>query len=120
MLDRERWVAATDLERRGRLRAFLVHARSRLAPANVGLPETGHRRVPGLRREEVAELANISAEWYRAFESGRSITISAHVVERLALALALDAFDQATLFRLALPELYRAQIVTLAEPPPTM
>ena len=91
MLDRERWVAATDLERRGRLRAFLVHARSRLAPANVGLPETGHRRVPGLRREEVAELANISAEWYRAFESGRSITISAHVVERLALALALDA-----------------------------
>jgi transcriptional regulator with XRE-family HTH domain len=120
MLDRERWVAATDLERRGRLRAFLTHARSRLAPANVGLPETGHRRVPGLRREEVAELAGISAEWYRAFERGRPITISANVLQRLALALALDAFDQATLFRLALSELYRAQLVTLAEPPPTM
>src|ERR1700728_955779 len=109
-----------DQERRLRLRAFLVHARSRLLPVNVGLPETGRRRVPGLRREEVAELVGISAEWYRLFESGRPITVSSHVLERLAQALGLDAFDQANLFRLALPELYRAQIVTLAEPPASM
>ena len=120
MPDRERWLIATDLERRLRLRAFLMHARSRLSPANVGLPATGHRRVPGLRREEVAELVGISAEWYRLFESGRPITVSSHVLERLSIALGLDAFDQSILFRLALPELYRAQIVTLAEPPPTM
>ncbi len=120
MLDRERWLTATDHERRLRLRAFLMHARARLSPANVGLPQTGNRRVPGLRREEVAELVGISAEWYRLFESGRPITVSSHVLERLSIALGLDAFDQSILFRLALPELYRAQIVTLAEPPPTM
>jgi transcriptional regulator with XRE-family HTH domain len=91
-----------------------------LLPANVGLPETGHRRVPGLRREEVAELVGISPEWYRLFESGRPITVSSHVLEQLARALRLDAFDEAILFRLALPELYRAELVTLAEPPPTM
>jgi transcriptional regulator with XRE-family HTH domain len=116
----ERGLIAMDLERRLKLRAFLMHARSRLSPANVGLPATGRRRVPGLRREEIAELVGISAEWYRMFESGRSITVSAHVLERLTLALGLDAFDQAILFRLALPELYRAQTVVLAEPPPTM
>jgi transcriptional regulator with XRE-family HTH domain len=109
-----------NLERRLKLRAFLMHARSRLSPANVGLPETGRRRVPGLRRAEIAELVGISAEWYRLFESGRPITVSAHVLERLSLALGLDAFDQAILFRLAVPELYRAQSVVLAEPPPTM
>jgi transcriptional regulator with XRE-family HTH domain len=119
-LDRAQWLITTDLERRLRLRAFLMHARSRLAPRDVGLPETGRRRVPGLRREEVAELAGISPEWYRLFESGRPITVSSHVLERISVALALDAFDQSTLFRLALPELYRAQIVALAEPPPTM
>jgi transcriptional regulator with XRE-family HTH domain len=118
--DRAQWLIATDLERRLRLRAFLMHARSRLAPSNVGLPETGRRRVPGLRREEVAELAGISAEWYRLFESGRPISVSPSVLERIAIALGLDAFDQSTLFRLALPELYRAQIVALAEPPATM
>jgi transcriptional regulator with XRE-family HTH domain len=120
MLDREGWLTATDIERRLKLRAFLMHARSRLSPTNVGLPETSHRRVPGLRREEVAELIGISADWYRVFESGRPVTVSSQVLERLSLALGLDAFDQANLFRLALPELYRAQIVTLAEPPPSM
>jgi len=73
MLDRESWLATTDHERRVRLRAFLTHARSRLSPATVGLPQTGRRRVPGLRRGEVAELVGISADWYRLFESGRPI-----------------------------------------------
>ena len=120
MTDRERGLVTTDLERRLRLRAFLMHARSRLSPANVGLPGTARRRVPGLRREEVAELVGISAEWYRLFESGRPITVSSHLLERLALSLGLDAFDQAILFRLALPELYRAELIASVEPPPTM
>jgi len=54
------------------------------------------------------------------FEAGRPITVSAHVLERLAQALGLDAFDREHLFRLALPELYRAQIVTTVEPSPSM
>jgi hypothetical protein len=120
MPDPERWAADADRERRLKLRAFLTHARARLAPANVGLPDTKRRRVPGLRREEVAELVGISAEWYRMFEAGRPITVSPHVLERLTLALRLDAFDQESLFRLALPELYRAQVVTPVEPSPAM
>lgn len=111
---------STDLERRLRLRAFLIQARSRLSPARVGLPETARRRVPGLRREEVAELADVSAEWYRLFESGRPITISSRLVGRLSKALALDAFEEALLFRLALPELYQAELVASVEPPSTM
>jgi transcriptional regulator with XRE-family HTH domain len=118
--DAERRLVATDLERRLRLRAFLTHARSQLAPAAVGLPDTSRRRVPGLRREEVAELAGISAEWYRLFESGRAITVSPQLVERLAHSLGLDAFAESILFRLALPELYRAELIASVEPPPTM
>ena len=68
--------SVVDTERRLRLRAFLVHARSRRSPGSVGLPETGRRRVPGLRREEVAEAAGVSTDWYRLFESGRPITVS--------------------------------------------
>jgi transcriptional regulator with XRE-family HTH domain len=113
-------LATADLERRSRLRAFLTHARSRLSPASVGLPETERRRVPGLRREEVAELVGISPEWYRLFESGRPITVSSHLLDRLARAFRLDAFDQANLFRLALPELYRALATVMVEPPSTM
>lgn len=111
---------ATDIERRLRLRAFLVHARSRLSPAELGLPETGRRRVPGLRREEVSEAASVSTEWYRLFESGRPITVSSRLLGRLSKVLGLDAFEQALLFRLALPELYRAEIVASLEPPQTM
>jgi hypothetical protein len=111
---------ASDVERRLRLRAFLIHARSRRTPASIGFPETGHRRVPGLRREEVAEAANVSTEWYRLFESGRPITVSSRLLARLSRVFGLDAFDEAMLFRLALPELYRAEIVASVEPPRTM
>ncbi|HEV3086923.1 MAG TPA: helix-turn-helix domain-containing protein [Candidatus Elarobacter sp.] len=94
-----------------------MHARARLSPANVGLPETGRRRVPGLRREEVAELVGISADWYRLFESGRAITVSPQLIERLAHSLGLDAFAESALFRLALPELYRTELIASMEPP---
>jgi transcriptional regulator with XRE-family HTH domain len=112
--------SVVDVERRLRLRAFLVHARSRRSPGSVGLPETGRRRVPGLRREEVAEAAGVSTDWYRLFESGRPITVSARLLSRLSRVFALDAFDEAMLFQLAFPELYRAEIVASVVPPPTL
>jgi transcriptional regulator with XRE-family HTH domain len=61
--------------------------------------------VPGLRSEEVAELAEVSTGWYEQFESGTSRRVfSVDFVRRIATALRLDADAQATLFRLALPE----------------
>jgi transcriptional regulator with XRE-family HTH domain len=118
--EREQALVTMDSERRVRLKLFLTRARSRLGPRDVGLPQIGNRRVPGLRREEVAELIGISSEWYRLLESGRSITVSARVLERLATVLGLDPFEQTILFGLALPELYRAQIIASAERPSTM
>jgi hypothetical protein len=94
--------------RRIELRAFLTQARSRLKPSDIGLPENGRRRVPGLRREEVAELAAVTPLWYRLFESGRDVRVSEKFVERLSSALRLVAHDEVTLYRLALPGLYRA------------
>ena len=60
-----------DLERRGALRSFLLYQRSRLTPEDVGLPHLQRRRVPGLRRQEVAELIGVSEDWYRWFERGQ-------------------------------------------------
>lgn len=95
-----------DEERLEKLRAFLIHQRSRLTPNDVGLPGTGRRRVIGLRREEVAELAGVSNDWYRWFESGRPIRVSPPFLGRLAEALHLNPIDTTTLYHLALPELY--------------
>lgn len=94
-------------ERRAKLRNLLVHCRSRLQPQDLGLPEGTRRRVAGLRREEVAELAGVSSDWYRWFESGsRSIRVSVQFVARLAGALGMTPAERRALFRLALPELY--------------
>jgi transcriptional regulator with XRE-family HTH domain len=98
-----------DLVRRLELRDFLVAARSRLAPEHVGLPATERRRVPGLRREEVAELAGVTPVWYRWFESGRDIRVSEQFLRRLSAALRFDAREEVTLYRLALPGLYCAE-----------
>ncbi len=97
-----------DKQRRSELRSFLLVARGRLAPRDVGLPDTERRRVPGLRREEVAELAGVTDVWYRWFESGRDVRVSEQFLERLSRALRLDARDEVTLYRLALAGLYRA------------
>ncbi len=95
-----------DEQRRGNLRAFLTERRARLQPSDVGLPATSRRRVPGLRREEVAELAGVSSDWYRGFESGRQVRVSPQFVARLSRVLKLGDFEQRILYRLALPELY--------------
>jgi transcriptional regulator with XRE-family HTH domain len=85
--------APVDREKRRRreLGAFLRAQRARISPADVGLPEgVNQRRVPGLRREEVAQLAGVSASWYTWLEQGRDIAASEQVIEALARALRLD------------------------------
>lgn len=69
---------------------FLKARREALKPRDVGLPEYGRRRVPGLRREEVAMLAGVSADYYMRLEQGRETSPSAQVVDAIAGALRLD------------------------------
>jgi transcriptional regulator with XRE-family HTH domain len=79
--------------RRAELGAFLRAQRARLRPADVGLPpdlDPGLRRTPGLRREEVAQLAAVGVTWYTWLEQGRNITASEQVLDALARALRLD------------------------------
>jgi hypothetical protein len=91
--------------RRLELRALLNKCRARVTPEDVGLPTTPHRRVAGLRREEVAELVGVTPNWYTLFETGAADRrFSSAFVERVAEALRLDERERALLFRLALPE----------------
>ncbi|RSM78188.1 XRE family transcriptional regulator [Kibdelosporangium aridum] len=77
---------------------FLRRARSQIDPSRAGLPPDGRvRRVPGLRREEVALLAGVSTDYYARLEQGRRITPSAPVVEAIGRALGLDAAGRAHL-----------------------
>ena len=97
-----------DRERRRALRTFLMRRRSRLDPVDVGLPRTGRRRVPGLRRPEVAELIQVTVDWYRRFECGRPVRVSPQFVARLINALRLNGYEGLTLYCLAIPEIYIA------------
>jgi transcriptional regulator with XRE-family HTH domain len=80
---------------------FLRSCRSRLVPDEVGVPRTGRRRVSGLRREELAQLAGMSVDYYTRLEQGRSRTASHAVLDALAAALRLDGAERAHLFDLA-------------------
>lgn len=81
---------------------FLSSRRSRLTPGQAGLaPKPGTRRVPGLRREEVAELASLSVDYYVRLERGRATHPSADVLDAIARALRLDEAERAHLFDLA-------------------
>ncbi|WP_030671106.1 helix-turn-helix domain-containing protein [Streptomyces sp. NRRL B-1347] len=86
---------------RTELGAYLTARRAHVTPAEVNLPATGHRRVPGLRREEVALLAGVSADYYVRLEQGRERSPSAQVLDALAAALRLDEDGRLHLFRLA-------------------
>ena len=79
---------------------FLRARRSRLQPADVGLPPSSRRRTPGLRREEVAQLADISTTYYTFLEQGRDIRPSHQVLDALAAALRLTAAERAHLVEL--------------------
>ncbi|MGW0162311.1 helix-turn-helix transcriptional regulator [Mycobacterium sp. NPDC003323] len=80
---------------------YLRSRRAALGPADVGLVSVGQRRVPGLRREEVALLAGVSVDYYVRLEQGRERSPSVQVCESLAAALRLDDDARAHLFRLA-------------------
>src|SRR5579871_846550 len=88
-------------ERQQALADFLRQRRARLAPSEVGLPPGLRRRTPGLRREEVAQLANIGTSWYVWLEQGRDVHPSAQVLESLAQALRLTVNERRHLFLLA-------------------
>lgn len=87
--------------RRKALGDFLRSARGRIQPDMVGLPPGGRRRTPGLRREEVAQLCDISVTWYTWMEQGRDITVSPAVWSRLATVLSLSRAERHYLFELA-------------------
>ncbi|MGW6954088.1 helix-turn-helix transcriptional regulator [Streptomyces chartreusis] len=83
---------------------FLRTRRARITPQDAGLPlSMGIRRVPGLRREEVALLAGVSAEYYERLERGRTKNVSASVLDSVARVLRLDAAERDHLYALAAP-----------------
>lgn len=87
------------------LGAFLKARRATLDPADLGLPPgVTHRRVKGLRREELAQLAGISVDYYTRLEQGRAKNVSDAVLGSLARALRLDAGEEAYLRNLAAPD----------------
>lgn len=89
------------MDRQEQLRDFLRGRRARLTPADVGLPNAGLRRTPGLRREEVAVLAGVGVSWYTWLEQGRDIKVSAQVLDAISQTLLLSPDECAYLYRLA-------------------
>ncbi|HEX4207908.1 MAG TPA: helix-turn-helix transcriptional regulator [Ktedonobacteraceae bacterium] len=90
-----------DTKRRAELADFLRTRRARLHPEQFGLAIAGRRRTPGLRRDEVAQLAGVGVSWYTWLEQGRDITVSEQVIERLAETLQLESEERRHLFVLA-------------------
>jgi transcriptional regulator with XRE-family HTH domain len=84
------------------MRDFLISRRAKITPDQAGLPAYGgHRRVAGLRREEVALMAGVSIDYYTRLERGRATGVSDSVLEGIARALQLDEAERAHLFDLA-------------------
>src|SRR5262245_60519726 len=91
------------MTRKAELREFLRVRRARLRPEDVGIQSSGQRRVPGLRREEIASLAGVSVDYYIRLEQGRDLTPSPSVLDALARALRLDDVEREHLYSLARP-----------------
>ena len=87
--------AANGERRREELADFLRTKRSSLQPEDVGLPDGGRRRTPGLRREEVALLAGVGTTWYTWLEQGRDVRASLDVLEALVPRAAADGAPSA-------------------------
>ncbi|MEU5259809.1 helix-turn-helix transcriptional regulator [Amycolatopsis sp. NPDC021455] len=91
-------------DRRAELSEFLRTRRARLKPADVGLPDYGtRRRVPGLRREELAQAAGVSVSYYTHLEQGNSANVSVEVLEAIATALKLTDTERTYLTQLVRP-----------------
>ncbi|MFY9859591.1 MAG: helix-turn-helix transcriptional regulator [Candidatus Cybelea sp.] len=88
-------------ERRFELSDFLRTRRAKILPSDVGLADGARRRTPGLRREEVALLANIGATWYTRLEQGLPINVSADVLDGISHALRLTSDERRHLFLLS-------------------
>jgi len=98
-----------DEQRRQDLADFLRTRRTRLSPEQVGLTRGERRRTPGLRREEVAQLANVGVSWYTLLEQGRDIHPSKEVLHSIADALQLALDERHHLFLLAnQPDIFEA------------
>ncbi|QEU92182.1 helix-turn-helix domain-containing protein [Streptomyces kanamyceticus] len=96
------------LDSRAELSEFLRTRRARLQPQDVGLPNFGrHRRVPGLRREELAQLAGVSVAYYTRLEQGNGRNVSAEVLDAIARALRLTDAEHAHLTHLAKPKAHK-------------
>ncbi|MEU7282650.1 helix-turn-helix transcriptional regulator [Streptomyces sp. NPDC045431] len=92
------------MDQRTELSEFLRSRRARLKPQDVGLPDFGRaRRVPGLRREELAQLAGVSVAYYTSIEQGKGANVSPEVLDAIARALRLSDAEHAHLTRLAGP-----------------
>ncbi|MEU7742595.1 helix-turn-helix transcriptional regulator [Nonomuraea sp. NPDC049158] len=89
------------MDNRQEVREFLVSRRAKITPKQAGLPAGTNRRVPGLRRGEVAALADVSIEYYSKLERGALAGVSAGVLEAVCRALQLDEAERAHLFDLA-------------------
>src|ERR1700749_1744677 len=83
------------------IREFLSSRRAKVTPEQAGITSYGERRVPGLRRNEVAQLAGVSVEYYTRIERGNLGGVSDGVLESLSRALRLDEAERAPLFDLA-------------------
>jgi transcriptional regulator with XRE-family HTH domain len=88
-------------ERQRQLGDFVRARREKLTPEMLGLPASGRRRTPGLRREEAAQLCGLSVTWYTWLEQGRDVSVSPMALARLADALRLGHAERAYLFELA-------------------
>lgn len=104
------------LDRRAELSEFLRTRRARLKPEDVGLPDFGrHRRVPGLRREELAQLAGVSVAYYTRLEQGNGRNVSAEVLDAIARALRLTNAESSHLTHLAKPKQHKKKTSTPTE-----
>lgn len=86
---------------RHELGEFLRSRRERISPEAAGLPSSGRRRTPGLRREEVAALAGVGLSWYTWLEQGRDIGVSSAFLDNLCRVLKLDAMERRHLYLLS-------------------
>src|SRR5665213_1081833 len=94
-------IDVSDQTRRKELGEFVRSHRARLTPDMFGMDFGTRRRTPGLRREEIAQLAGVSATWYTWIEQGRDVSVSSSALTRLARVMRLTAAERAYLFDLA-------------------
>jgi transcriptional regulator with XRE-family HTH domain len=109
--------------RRQELAEFLQAMRQRGTPEEFGFPSGSRRRTQGLRREEVAQLAGISATWYTWIEQAREVNVSAEALDRLATALKLSKSERSYLFDMADrrdPQAHQSEVDTAPETLVTM